>query len=1010
MCVRRGGSAQPGRGAPRACRSSPTSPPARRRPAGWHAARAPSPPLPGLPPCLGPGDFRLGHKMYPCCSTVTLEQDPHKKMHIWMLQTVAVALTSLVLSWAESIEYYGEICDNACPCEEKDGILTVSCENRGIISLFEISPPRFPVYHLLLSGNLLNRLYPNQFVNYTGASILHLGSNDIQDIETGAFHGLRGLRRLHLNNNKLELLRDDTFLGLESLEYLQVDYNYISTIEPNAFSKLHFLQVLILNDNLLSSLPHNLFRFVPLTHLDLRGNRLKLLPYLGLLQHMDKVVELQLEENPWNCSCELIALKDWLDSISYSALVGDVVCETPFRLHGRDLDEVSKQELCPRRLISDYEMRPQTPLSTTGYFHTTPASVNSVATSSSAVYKSPLKPPKGTRQPNKTRVRPTSRLPSKDLGYSNYGPSIAYQTKSPVPLECPTACTCNLQISDLGLNVNCQERKIESISELQPKPYNPKKMYLTENYIALVRRADFLDATGLDLLHLGNNRISVIQDRAFGDLTNLRRLYLNGNRLERLTPELFYGLQSLQYLFLQYNVIRDIEAGTFESVPNLQLLFLNNNLLRSLPANVFSGLTLSRLSLRSNHFSSLPVSGVLDQLRALLQIDLHENPWDCTCDVVGMKLWLEQLNTGVLVDQVLCESPKKFAQSDMRSLRAELLCPDYSDVVVSTPTPSSVPLPARPTLFPATVRLNSTGAAGGAAGPGGGAPTSSVPLSVLILSLLLVFIMSVFVAAGLFVLVMKRRKKGQGDPAGANNSDVSSFNMHYSVYGGSSGGGGHHPHPPPPQPRHPRAGGPALPKVKTPAGHVYEYIPHPLGHMCKNPIYRSREGNAGEDYKDLHELKVTYSNHHLQQGAPPAPPAGDGEPLRSPAYSVSTIEPREELLSPVQDADRFYRGILEPEKHSPSSLGVGPPGNNLPEYPKFPAAYTYSPNYDLMRPHQYLHPGPGDSRLRETVLYSPPSTVYVEPNRNEYLELKAKLNAEPDYLEVLEKQTTFSQF
>uniref|UniRef100_A0A8C5X826 SLIT and NTRK like family member 5 n=1 Tax=Malurus cyaneus samueli TaxID=2593467 RepID=A0A8C5X826_9PASS len=779
------------------------------------------------------------------------------------------------LSWAESIEYYGEICDNACPCEEKDSILTVSCENRGIISLFEISPPRFPVYHLLLSGNLLNRLYPNQFVNYTGASILHLGSNDIQDIETGAFHGLRGLRRLHLNNNKLELLRDDTFLGLESLEYLQVDYNYISVIEPNAFSKLHLLQVLILNDNLLSSLPNNLFRFVPLTHLDLRGNRLKLLPYVGLLQHMDKVVELQLEENPWNCSCELIALKDWLDSISYSALVGDVVCETPFRLHGRDLDEVSKQELCPRRLISDYEMRPQTPLSTTGYFHTTPASVNSVATSSSAVYKSPLKPPKGTRQPNKTRVRPTSRLPSKDLGYSNYGPSIAYQTKSPVPLECPTACTCNLQISDLGLNVNCQERKIESIAELQPKPYNPKKMYLTENYIALVRRADFVDATGLDLLHLGNNWISVIQDRAFGDLTNLRRLYLNGNRIERLSPELFYGLQSLQYLFLQYNVIREIEAGTFESVPNLQLLFLNNNLLRSLPGNIFSGLSLYRLSLRSNHFSYLPVSGVLDQLKSLLQIDLHENPWDCTCDVVGMKLWLEQLNTGVLVDQVICESPKKFAQSDMRAVRAELLCPDYSDIVVSTPTPSPGQLPARTT------------------------PSSStVPCCVFIMF----------------------RLRGAGRPASANNSD-----------------------------QQPRGGG---------------------------------------DYKDLHELKDA--------------------PARSPAYSVSTIEPREELLSPVQDADRFYRGILEPDKHSPSTLGT--PGSTLPDYPKLPAAYTYSPNYDLRRAHQYLHPGPGDARLRETVLYSPPSTVYVEPNRNEYLELKAKLNAEPDYLEVLEKQTTFSQF
>nr|XP_014347983.1 PREDICTED: SLIT and NTRK-like protein 5 [Latimeria chalumnae] len=879
-------------------------------------------------------------------SPVNLEQDLSRKMHICILQTVVFALTSFVLSWAETIESYGEICDNACPCEEKDGILTVSCENRGIVSLSEISPPRFPVYHLLLSGNLLNRLYSNEFVNYIGVSILHLGSNGIEEIESGAFNGLRGLRRLHLNNNKLNTLRDDTFAGLEHLEYLQVDYNYISTIDPNVFSKLRFLQVLILNDNLLSSLPHNIFRSVPLTHLDLRGNRLKMLPYVGLLEHMGGVVELQLEDNLWNCSCDIIALKAWLDSISYSALVGDVVCETPFRLHGRDLDEVPKQELCPRKVISDYEMRPQLPFSTTGYFHTTPASVNSAATSSSAVNR-PLKPPNGTRQPNKPRVRTTTRLPSKD-GY-NYGPSIS-QTKSPVPLECPTACTCNLQISDVGLNVNCQERKVKSIADLQPKPYNPKKMFLTENYITLVRRSDFVDITGLDLLHLGNNRISVIQDQAFGDLTNLRKLFLNGNLIKKLKPELFHGLQKLQYLFLQYNFISEIEPGTFDPVPNLELLFLNNNLLSSVPGDIFLGLNLRRLSIRSNRFTNLPVSGILDQLTALVQIDLHENPWECTCDVVGMKLWLEQLNTGVVVDHVICKTPKKFADKDMRSVASELLCPDYSDIIVSTPTPSAVLVPERTTTLTSSIKFNTK--------------SSSVPLSVLILSLLLVFIMSVFVAAGLFVLVMKRRKKNQSDRASTNNSDVSSFNLQYSVYSNRS-----------------------APKVKTPAGHVYEYIPHPLGHMCKNPIYRSREGNSVEDYKDLHELKVTYRNHLDEERE---------NNLRSPSYSVSTIEPREEL-SPVQDAEHFYRGILEPEKHSPSGSTIDCKYNS-------PATYTYSPNYDVRR--QYLHP----EKIRETVLYSAPSTVYVEPSRNEYLELKAKLHVEPDYLEVLEKQTTFSQF
>uniref|UniRef100_A0A8C4SUR5 SLIT and NTRK like family member 5 n=1 Tax=Erpetoichthys calabaricus TaxID=27687 RepID=A0A8C4SUR5_ERPCA len=864
-------------------------------------------------------------------------------MLIWILHIITLTVASL--TFIETYDNYGEICQNLCLCEEKDGILLVSCENRGIVRLSEISPLHFSMYHLLLTGNLLKKLSRNDFINYTGVTILHLGNNDIQEIETGAFNGLQGLKRLHLNNNKIEFCGMILLLVWRVLEYLQIDYNYISIIEPNAFSKLHQLQVIILNDNLLSNIPSNIFRYVPLTHLDLRGNRLKMLPYIGLLEHMDKVVELQLEENPWNCSCELIALKSWLESISYSALVGEVVCETPFRLHGRDLDEVSKPELCPRRAVSEYEARPQPPLSTMGYFHTTPAAATSSPTSS-AVLRSSTKP---TKQTNKARKRPTTRIPPKD-GF-NYGPIIAYQTKSPVPLECPTACTCNLQISDLGLNVNCQERKVENIADLKPKPYNPKKMYLTGNYISMVRRSDFIEATGLDLLHLGNNRIAVIQDKAFGDLTNLRRLYLNGNLIERLTAEMFYGLQSLQYLYLEYNVIREIVAGTFVHVPNLQLLFLNNNHLRTLPGGIFADLNLARLNLRSNQFTYLPVSGVLDQLKSLVQIDLYENPWDCTCDVLGMKIWLEQLNTGTVVNDVLCGSPKKLSGEDMRSIKSDFLCPDYFEVTSSVPPTSAEPVPERTTTIETSIKYNT--------------PASSVPLSVLILSLLLVFIMSVFVAAGLFVVVMKRRKKSQNDRTSTNNSDVSSFNLQYSVYTNRS-----------------------VPKVKTPAGHVYEYIPHPLGHMCKNPIYRSREGNSVEDYRDLHELKVTYRNNTEEERE---------SHLRSPTYSVSTIEPREESSS-VQDAEHFYRGILEPDKQPPS-------GNNIEYKYSGPTTFTYTPNYDLRR--QFLHP----ERIRETVLYgTAPSTVHVEPNRNEYLELKAKLQVEPDYLEVLEKQTTFSQF
>ncbi|XP_062389440.1 SLIT and NTRK-like protein 5 [Sardina pilchardus] len=863
-------------------------------------------------------------------------------MHVWIATTL-LAVTSL--GFVEMLDRYGEICRELCDCEEKDGSLSVSCENRGITSLAEIAPLHFSTYHLLLTGNLLKKLSFNDFVLYEGATILHLGNNDISEVETGAFNGLQGLRRLHLNNNKIDSLRDDFFAGLELLEYLQLDYNYISHIDASAFSKLRHLEVLILNDNLLSSLPTNVFQYVPLTHLDLRGNQLKLLPYNGLLEHMNKIVELQLEENPWNCSCELIPLKAWLESISYTALVGDVVCETPFRLHGRDVDEVSKQELCPRRAIAEYEMHAEPARSSEAYYQTTPASVAASVTSSGILRS--LRPTKGSRQSGKLRSKPTARpSPNKQ----NYGPMVSYQTKSPVPLDCPTACNCNLQISDLGLNVNCQERKIESIADLLPKPYNPKKMYLTGNYIPMVHRSDFTEATGLDLLHLGNNRISVIHDSAFRDLVNLRRLYLNGNLIERLTEDMFYGLESLQYLYLEYNVIREIMPGTFEQLPNLQLLFLNNNLLKTLPEGVFNGLTLARLNLRNNHFRNLPVGGVLDQLKSLVQIDLFENPWDCSCSIVEMKLWLEQLNSGTVVNSVICESPVRLSGEDMRYIHASHLCSINSSLQGSAIPPSEETLPGSTITLESSLDYDT--------------PYSAVPLSVLILALLVIFIVSVFIAAGLFAVVRRRRKKTQHGRATSISADLSSFNSLYSSRADA--------------------------KVKSSAGHLYEYIPPPGNHPSKNPTYAISEHSAVERFRDFDDLNGAFTPNSDDELASNA---------RSSEYSESTLDPLNKP-SPMQDDNFFYRDILARDKQVPyrSSQHCKHSGHSSAQY--------NSQDYDVRS--QYLNP---DNRVPQTMVYcTAPATVYVEPNRSEYWELKAKLHFEPDYLEVHEKRTTFTQF
>ncbi|KAG5851819.1 hypothetical protein ANANG_G00055840 [Anguilla anguilla] len=161
-------------------------------------------------------------------------------------------------------------------------------------------------------------------------------------------------------------------------------------------------------------------------------------------------------------------------------------------------------------------------------------------------------------------------------------------------------------------------------------------------------------------------------------------------------------------------------------MPNLQLLYLNNNVLRSLPAYIFAGVSLARLNLKNNHFMSLPVSGVLDQLRSLTQIDLEGNPWECTCDLVALKLWLEKLNDGPLS---------------------------------SRPAPSAVT-----SMSPAGV---------GKAPPGG-----PVPLSIMILSILVVLILTVFVAFCLLVFVLRRNKKPTGRHEGLGSQECGSMQLH----------------------------------------------------------------------------------------------------------------------------------------------------------------------------------------------------------------------------------------
>uniref|UniRef100_W5LTI9 SLIT and NTRK like family member 1 n=1 Tax=Astyanax mexicanus TaxID=7994 RepID=W5LTI9_ASTMX len=636
-----------------------------------------------------------------------------------------------------------DVCkEQICSCSAIEGDLHIDCEKRSFTNLQHLTGPSSQFYHLLLHGNSLSRLFPNEFANFYNAVSLHLENNGLHDIVPGAFLGLQLVKRLHINNNKIRSFRKSTFLGLDDLEYLQADFNLLRDLDPSVFRDLSKLEVLILNDNLISALPINVFQHVPITHLDLRGNRIKTLPYEGVLEQIPGIVEVLLEDNPWDCNCDLVSLKEWLENIPQRALIGRVVCEAPARLQGSDLNETAQSELCPSKDGAD----------------------SSLAAPPTQREASDLGPPPTilVTEARSGRGRPKARenwqlkAPTSTAGDREVAPPFNCNATG----TCPQPCVCKLIGTRQGLGVNCEGKKIENVSNLKPKPLGAHELNLRDNNIHTIRRLQFRGFANLNLLDLGGNNIKVIENGTFQNLSELRWLYMDKNYLDTLMADMFVGLQNLEYLSLEYNDIQLIVAGTFSPMPNLRVLFLNNNLLKSLPVDVFVGVSLSKISLHNNYFTYLPVAGVLEQLSSVIQIDLHGNPWDCSCNIVPFKRWADRLASDVIVSDLKCESPEEFWKRDFRRIRDDLMCPQLFD---KGPTST------------ATSRNGTLASGDGGTRSGSYLEPSRVSISVLVPGLLLVFVTSAFTVVGMLVFVLRNRRRSKRREGNSSASEINSL-------------------------------------------------------------------------------------------------------------------------------------------------------------------------------------------------------------------------------------------
>ncbi|MBN3277319.1 ISLR2 protein, partial [Polyodon spathula] len=202
-----------------------------------------------------------------------------------------------------------QTCPEPCVCVDKYAHQFADCAYKDL----QVVPVGLPsnVTTLSLSANKIKTLLKNSFVNVTQVTSLWLAHNEIVTIEKGTLAVLVQLRNLDLSHNKVVHFPWGDLYNLTSLQLLKINNNNMVDLPRDAFSNLKDLRSLRINNNMFTTIVK------------------------GSFDSLSSMSHLQIYNNPFDCTCTLHWLKDWVANALISVPEPDLItCETPEDLKG----------------------------------------------------------------------------------------------------------------------------------------------------------------------------------------------------------------------------------------------------------------------------------------------------------------------------------------------------------------------------------------------------------------------------------------------------------------------------------------------------------------------------------------------------------------------------------------------------------------------------------------------------------------------------------------------------
>jgi hypothetical protein len=210
-------------------------------------------------------------------------------------------------------------CAESCSCTPEDtdwgSAVNVQCGDRNLMSV-PITINDQPVSLLNVSFNVLQTLEEDALLSYVSVRYLYLQHCKIFSINEKAFQRLENLTVIDLANNRLTSISPNLFNGTQKLKKVILRKNNLGILQwntpilngPSSLSSLDLQSCKLSN---ISSITFSLL--LNLMFLDISTNNLVLLNPDTLSSHQ-KLKDVNLENNPWQCGAVFQGLLCWMHS------------------------------------------------------------------------------------------------------------------------------------------------------------------------------------------------------------------------------------------------------------------------------------------------------------------------------------------------------------------------------------------------------------------------------------------------------------------------------------------------------------------------------------------------------------------------------------------------------------------------------------------------------------------------------------------------------------------------